>query len=213
MAKKNYSVQWENDEAVAFQINGVRYKNLAEIPNEKDRLKMMSIMAAAEAADFAEPDSSHKMENIVLGIFAGVAALMLFIAALSAGSAMLTMLNEKSAPGQVVEVVTRREYINQQDRIIEEWYYPVVRFTAEDGRRRDVQMSVGSTSPEYEKGDGVTVDYNPAHPLEARIQSFGSTAMLWILPGITGILGLAFLGAVFIVRQLMPPAKTGAEAV
>ncbi len=49
--------------------------------------------------------------------------------------------------------------------------------------------------------------YNPEHPLDARIKSFGSSAAMWILPGITGILGIAFLGAVVAVRKLMPPAE------
>jgi hypothetical protein len=30
---------------------------------------------------------------------------------------------------------------------------------------------------------------------------------MWILPGITGILGLAFLGAVIAVQKLMSPAE------
>ena len=54
--------------------------------------------------------------------------------------------------------------------------------------------------------DGVL--YDPEHPLEARIQSMGSSLLMWILPGITGILGLAFLGAVIAVRKLMPSGET-----
>ena len=62
----------------------------------------------------------------------------------------------------------------------------------------------GSSVPSHEVGDEVTVLYNPERPLDARIQSFGSSALMWIWPGITGILGLAFLGAVMVVRRLMP---------
>jgi hypothetical protein len=43
--------------------------------------------------------------------------------------------------------------------------------------------------------------------LEARVQSLGSSALMWILPGITGILGLAFLGAVVAVQRLMTPEE------
>jgi len=86
--------------------------------------------------------------------------------------------------------------------VLQEINYPVVRFTADDGRRRDVQMSEGSELQFYEAGDEVTVRYDPQHPLEARIDSFGSNALMWILPGITGILGLAFGGAVLAVRWL-----------
>jgi hypothetical protein len=68
-------------------------------------------------------------------------------------------------------------------------------------------MSEGSSSPQYEAGDEVTVLYNPNRPLDARIKSFGSSALMWVLPGITGILGVAFLGAVVAVRRFMPAAE------
>jgi hypothetical protein len=76
-----------------------------------------------------------------------------------------------------------------------------------DGRRHTVHMTEGSSAPAHEVGDEVTVLYNPDRPLEARIQSFGSSALMWIWPGMTGILGLAFLGAVIVVRKLMTPAE------
>ena len=208
MAEKKYSVQWEDGEAVGFEIDGVVYKTLDEIPNRKDRLKTMAIVSASDAADLDADlaSNSFPVEKVVLSVFTGIAILMLLIAAFSAYSAIRTMFNEKSAPGRVVDVVKRREYDSEQDRTGRDYYYPVVQFTADDGRRRDVQMSVGSDSPEYETGDEVTVLYNPEHLLEARIKSFGSAAMMWILPGITGILGICFLGTVIIVRKVMPPS-------
>jgi hypothetical protein len=205
MAKKGYSVQWEEGEAVAFEINGVRYTSLDEVPSPRDRRKLMAIMSAANAAELEEdtPVDSWPIEKIILNIFTGIAALMLVIAAFSAFSAIRTIAREASAPGRVVDMVIQREYINEQDRIVQEYYYPVVQFTARDGRRREVRMSVGSDAPEYEKGDEVTVLYDPAHPLDARIKSFGSAAMMWILPSITGILGICFLGAVVLVRRVI----------
>jgi hypothetical protein len=68
-------------------------------------------------------------------------------------------------------------------------------------------MDEGSSSPQYEAGDEVIVLYEPDRPLEARIKSFGSSALMWILPGITGVLGIAFLGAVIVVRKLIPPEE------
>ena len=76
-----------------------------------------------------------------------------------------------------------------------------------DGRRHTAHMTEGSSAPAHEVGDEVTVLYDPDRPLDARIQSFGSSALMWIWPGITGILGLAFLGAVIVVRKLMTPAE------
>jgi succinate dehydrogenase/fumarate reductase cytochrome b subunit len=45
--------------------------------------------------------------------------------------------------------------------------------------------------------------YDPQNPLDVRIKSFGSSALMWVLPGITGILGVGFLVAVIAVRKLL----------
>jgi hypothetical protein len=113
------------------------------------------------------------------------------------------MGREVSAPGRVVEVVSRREYVNEQDRVYRDYYFPVVEFTAADGRTRRLEISEGSQTPAYETGENVVVLYNSEKPLEARIQSTGSDALMWILPGITGVLGFAFLGAVLVVRKFL----------
>jgi hypothetical protein len=208
MSKKNYSVHWENEQAVLFEVDGVKYASLSDIPDKRDRQKLKEMMAASSEPDFDEKEweqtqkESNKAEEIILWVFGGVAVLMLLIAVISAGGALSKIVKERSAPGRVVEVVMKREYVNEQDRIIQEYYYPVVQFTADDGHRREVQMSEGSDTPAYEKGDEVTVRYDPEHPLAARIDSFGSNALMWILPSITGILGLAFMGAVLAVRWL-----------
>jgi hypothetical protein len=170
--------------------------------------KLMVMMNAAEDADFEQesknaPKPAFPPEKIILGVFTGVAILMLLIAAIATVSNFMSMAKEKSAPGLVTDVVLRREYINETDHITQDYYFPVVDFTAEDGHRRSVQMTAGSSSPEYEKGNEVTVRYDPDHPLQARIDSPGSAALQWILPGITGILGLVFLGAVLLVQQVI----------
>jgi hypothetical protein len=220
MPKKKYSINWENDEPVSFEVDGVPYESLDQVPDEADREKLTDMLDAAldqefdkEFKDFDKEFAAHKKssvnaEKLILGIFSGVAALMLMIAAISAFRAVSRLSKEASAPGRVVEVVVERAYINEQDRIVRDYYYPVVEFTADDGRWRSVQMSEGSDYAYYEAGDEVTVRYDPEHPLDARIQSAGSDALMWILPGITGLLGLGFLGAVMVVRRFMPPTET-----
>ncbi len=209
MAKKNYAVHWADGKATTFEVDGKMYNSMEEIPYPKDRRKMVAIMAAAKESDDKEvtPKKTVKtvvsMENAVLTGFTMIAIVMLLIAAISSFQAVSTLSKEKSAPGKVVDMVVKREYENVQDRIVREYYFPVVDFTASDGRRRSVQLITGSDSPEYEKGDEVTVMYDPQHPLDARIKSFGSSAMLWILPVITGILGVCFLGAVLVVQRVM----------
>jgi len=217
MPKKKYSINWENDEPVSFEVNGILYESIDQVPDEADREKLAGMLDAASDQEFdkefdrelaAHKKSSVNAEKLILGIFSGVAALMLMIAAISAFRAVSRLSREASAAGRVVEVVVERAYINEQDRIVRDFYYPVIEFTAGDGRRRSVQVSEGSDYAYYEAGDEVTVRYDPEHPLDARIKSAGGDALMWILPGITGLLGLGFLGAVMVVRRFMPPTET-----
>lgn len=218
MTKKQYSIHWEDDLPVSFEVDGVTYNSLDDVPDEKDRRKLEAMMESADDSEFdAEFERMNRevrqvkgadVEKIILSIFTGVAALMLLIAGIASVSNILKTSREKSAPAVVVEMTRRLEYDeNDSDRVIGEAYFPVVEFTANDGKRRSVQLSEGSWSPAYEIGDEVTVLYDPQRPLEARIKSFGSSALMWILPGITGILGVAFLGAVIAVRKLMSPGE------
>jgi hypothetical protein len=221
---KKYSINWENDVPVSFEVDGVAYGTLEDIPNEKDRRKLAAMLDSAEEMDETSDQIEKEFENfdrefekdfqetqkasadgtkIVVTIFSGVAVLMLLIAGIASFSNLQQLAKEASVPGRVVEVVSRREYINQQDRIYQDFYYPVVEFTAADGRTRTLQMSEGSNPPSYETGDEVVVLYDPEKPLDVRIQSFGSSALMWILPGITGILGAAFLVAVVVVRRFL----------
>jgi hypothetical protein len=215
MAKK-YSINWENDEPASFEVDGVTYNSLDDAPSEKDRNKL-----AAMVEDFANDDAedvkfdekefeelrkeaaSPNMERWVLGGFTGIAAVMILVAVIASFLNIQKIVKEESTPGRVVDVVKRQEVVDQQNRIVRDFYYPVVEFVPIDGHKRTVQMSEGSDSAYYEKGDEITVRYDPDHPLDARIKSASSNALMWILPGITGILGIAFAGAVFIVKKVM----------
>lgn len=214
MAKKKYSINWEDDVAVSFEVNGMQYESLDDIPDEKDRLKLEAMMDSASDAEFEaefkkieqdlKQSGNLSPEKIIVGIFTGVAVLMLLIAGIASINNIMKVNREESAPGIVVEMTLRREYDeNDSDRIIGEAYFPVVEFRAKDGKRRQVQLSEGSFPPSYEVGDEVTVLYEPDHPLNARIKSVGSSALMWILPGITGILGIAFLVAVVVVQRVL----------
>ena len=216
MAKKKYSINWENDEPSSFDVDGVTYNSLDDVPNEKDRNKL-----AAMVDDFANDDAEDikfnekefeelrkeaenpTMERWVLGGFTGIAAVMILVTLISSFLNIQKISKEESTPGRVVDVVVRREVVDQHNRIVRDFYYPVVEFVAIDGHKRTVQLPEGSDSAYYEKGNEITVRYDPDHPLDARIKSAGSNMLMWILPGITGILGLAFAGAVFIVKKVM----------
>ena len=222
MVKKKYSINWDDDTAVSFEVNGVEYKSLDDIPNEDDRLKLETMMDSAEDAEFdAEfakmgkdvPQADETpIENIILPIFTGVAVLMLLIAGIASFGNIAKINREETAPGRVTDMTKQLEYDEEdRDRVISEAYFPVVEFVALDGKRRNVQLDEGSFPAAYEVGDEVTILYEPDHPVDARIQSFGSSVGMWILPGITGILGIAFLGAVFVVRRVMINSEEAAS--
>jgi hypothetical protein len=221
---KKYSINWENDEPTSFEVDGVSYESLDQIPDEGDRSKLEAMLNASIEQQFekefeefdrefekdleAHKKTSASAEKLILGIFSGVAVVMLLIAFVSSASAILKMTREESASGRVVEIIQRREYVNEQDRVVQDYYFPVVEFVSSDGRSHSVQMTEGSSAPSHEVGDEVTVLYDPEHPLDARIKSFGSAALMWVVPGITGILGFGFLGAVVAVRKLMPSTES-----
>ena len=218
MASRKYSINWEDDLPVSFEVDGVTYHGLDDVPNEKDRRKLKAMMESSLDRDFeveveAEIAAAKKeleridkvpFEKIILSVFTGVAVLMLLIAGIASANNILKVNREESASGIVVDMTKRVQYDeNDFNRVIGETYYPVVKFTAQDGKHREVQLNEGSFPPAYEVGDEVTILYEPDHPLDARIKSFGSSALMWILPGITGILGVAFLIAVIAVQKLM----------
>jgi hypothetical protein len=178
---KKYSVNWENNVPVSFEVDGVEYSSLEDIPNPKDQRKLKAMLDTSEFDEAAEK----------------------FDAGISSFFNLQKLSKEQSAAGVVVDVVKRREYVNEQDRVYNDYYFPVVQFTAVDGKIRQVQMSEGSSSQEYEQGNQVTVLYNSERPLDARIKSVGSSMLMWILPGITGILGIVFGGAVLVVRKFL----------
>ncbi|GAB4568668.1 MAG: hypothetical protein Fur0017_12210 [Anaerolineales bacterium] len=219
MAKKKYSINWEDDLPVSFEVNGVQYENLEDVPDEADRHRLESMLDSSMDADFNDPEFEQMMketqqidgssaEKLIVRIFTGVAVLLLIVAGISTMSALQKLGREKSAPGIVVEVVKQRHVDIETDNV-SYYYYPVVEFKAEDGKRRTIQLNEGSNPPSHDVGDEVTILYEPENPNDARIKSFGSSALMWILPGITGILGVAFLGAVFVVQKYLFSSPTG----
>jgi hypothetical protein len=220
MARKKYSIHWEEDVAVSFEVNGVEYQNLEDIPDGKDREKLEAMLNSAEDAEFdaefadlqkqAEQVNSAHPERIIISVFTGIGILMLAIAVLSSAANILKVNREESAPGRVVEMIERPNYDEEGNRI-GEYYLPVVEFVSKDGKYHNVPLSEGSYPPAYEVGEDVTILYEPDTPTDARIRSGGSTALMWILPGITGTLGLAFIGIITLVQRVLFTQDTEAQ--
>lgn len=87
----------------------------------------------------------------------------------------------------------------------QDYYYPIVEFSLPNGTRKTVQLSEGSWPAAYEKGEEVTILYDPDKPINARIQSTSSNILKWLVPGITGILGVSFLIAAVVVGWFLWP--------
>jgi hypothetical protein len=136
--------------------------------------------------------------KIVAAVFLPVALLLLAIAAIWANANIHKLANEVSAYGEVVEMVERYGPSFNDNGDLDSthqvpYYYPIVEFYTPDEKLHTVQLNTGSWPPAYEIGEEVTILYNPAHPLDARIQSASGTFEMWLGPAILIFLGLIFL--------------------
>lgn len=211
MATKNYSINRRKHGTVIYEIDGALYTDLSQVPDESDRAMLAAMQDgsfdhemetdAGNSIDAGVPGAdTARMRTIFLGVFFIIAVLMLLVAAVSSFTVIDQVNREMTAPGSVVDTVEHQE---SGDNSV--FSYPVVAFTDRDGKDHTVQVSEGSSPPEWAVGDAVTVRYDPANPEGARIESWTSDLLLWLLPGITGIVGIGFLLAVLLVFMIMRP--------
>ena len=230
--KKKISVVMDGDEVSSIEIDGRKYTSPEDIVNLEDRRKVERMMANAvdsedeDTADNSDSDASFdnffseeekeqfrqldrdakKFPPLIAGIFGLVSAITLIIALISGVGAYRQQSAELSAPGMVVNTVVRTS-TDSETGDWTDYSHPVVSFDAANGRHYEIELAEGSYPPEYLTGDSVTILYNPERPQQARIQSSTSTMLLWLLPAITGTVGLAFLGAGLMVYKLLMPSK------
>jgi hypothetical protein len=211
--QKNYTVHWQDGQVRSVEVDGVDYHTPEEIPDPGDRTRIEALIEAGPEPDFdpgdfdLPADTSFPVTRVVFTVFLGVAILLLAITAFLTAGTIRKSSREASAPGRVTALTSRADSTGQ------EFFYPVVAFTLADGTRKEVQLPEGSWPPAYEPNQPVTVRYDPENPLDARIQSVGDAADLWIAPTITGFLGLALLMAAWMVRRIfgMEPRRAGTE--
>jgi hypothetical protein len=212
---KKYSIQMEDDRVVSVEVDGTQYDDPTQIPDEQDREKILELIAKSSDEDFDKAFDKEfegefrelerqtaEMPKVIISIFLGIGLLLSIIATISTISTIRKLSRETSAPGQVVDMVVRQSR-DSETQTINEYYYPVVEFDLPDGTHKQVQLSEGSWPPEYEIGQAVTILYDPEHPLDARIKSSSSTLLMWIFPGITGIVGIVFLGVTLLVWRFL----------
>jgi hypothetical protein len=80
-------------------------------------------------------------------------------------------------------------------------YYPVVKFTPNNGEATTFESNSGSKPPAFRKGQQVEVLYDPQQPDSAMINSW---LELWFLPGMFTGMGSLFvlIGGVPLVKSL-----------
>lgn len=144
---------------------------------------------------------NRKFPTLLFAIFLSVAVLMLAIALFTAVHSIRTVKRWTAVPGEIVEVTERR--VNDPETGRGKFFaYPVVEFTLPGGRPQRVEIGEGVWPPSYSEGDPVTVLVDPAQPQSASIQSSSTALFLWLVPGITGFLGLVFLFLTLILLRL-----------
>ncbi len=187
-AGKQYTIHWQGDEPVGYEVDGVRYKTLDDVPDPADQEKLMSLAVGIDDADLDIPAGpSIPLDRVLLTVFIGVAVLMLAIAVYSATVVGRGLAREQETAGEVVDLIARRDDSGTQ------YYYPIVQFALPDGTRKTVELRQGSWPPAYERLEPVTVRYNPAFPDDAYIKSFSDTLTRYTVTLVTGILAVAFV--------------------
>jgi hypothetical protein len=207
--KKQYAIKQKDGKLVSITVDGTEYDSVDAIPDPDDRAQVELLLADNLDAEFGNFDKQLDKQSdkqfdeqfartstgappftkMIAGIFAAVAILMFAIAGISAFMVVRTLDSEAHAPGRVVDLAER------YDRAGNTFYYPVVTFSLPDERQLEVQLADGAWPAAYAIGDPVQIAYDPAQPRNARIDSPSNTFAFWIVPIITGVLGIAFAGA------------------
>lgn len=228
---KKYSINTENGKVISVEVNGIQYEHPDQISDPDDRAQILRLLANASDdgldpifEDESDPDfepefgpefeahfrelehQSEQLPKIIFWIFLAVAIPLLATAGISGWLTLKAIAKEESAPGRVIDLVKRESWNNEQRRN-ETYAYPVVEFTTAAQSHRSVQLSEGSWPPAYDKGDQVTILYDPEQPNHARVNSLSSTIGLWILPTVTGFLGVVFLVLAFVIGHFLKPTS------
>jgi hypothetical protein len=205
-------------------VDGIQYTTADEIPDLEVRSKVSALLSETTGDDFdigfeanfekefLELQQETSMFPKLIGsIFLALAGVLLAISAWSAIQTVGTLSKEVAAPGRVVDLVEHRSTDSQSGQI-EMYSYPVVEFSVPDGQRKVVELSEGSWPPAYKTSDVVTVLYDPDQTDNARIESFSSSLLLWLLPAITGFVGFVFLIVAVLVFRLQKASGRLREA-
>ncbi|HYC79252.1 MAG TPA: DUF3592 domain-containing protein [Planctomycetota bacterium] len=129
-----------------------------------------------------------------------VAAVAAFVVALAwAGMRAAFLARASETDGTVVgmEVSRATKYAS---------YRPIVAYRTTDGVSRTWTAAVGTSPPSYERGERVTVLYEPSDPGDAMI---GDGLQLWFGPAFAAVVGLVLVGFAALLRRSARAASDG----
>ena len=102
--QKRYTINWEGDEVLSVEVDGVRYEDAGQIPDPEDRARMQRIVSSLSGMPVAQP---FVVSRLIVPLFFAVAVLMLSICAFTAVNTSRALAREASVQGYVVDVVAR----------------------------------------------------------------------------------------------------------
>ena len=133
-----------------------------------------------------------------------IRAIVFLVAAESAEGVVIDLIEKRDSEGDL----SRTEKSGDNSAEDEPTYAPKVRFTIESsGNSYAFVSSFSSAPPLYDRGEGVTVLFDPGDVSDAMIKDFWSLFLsLWLLPILIGIAGLLLIfipvGVDFLVRRI-----------
>lgn len=202
---QTFEVIVEGDEVVAVRVDGVRYESALDIEDEYQQSWVGALLMTSPSPVVLGGNSKpFPIEKIIAGVFLLVALVTLSVAGITGVSAWNAMQREASAPGRVVELVSRKDSAGNDA------FYPRVEFSLPDGTAQSVQLTEGSWPAAHQPGDVITVVYDRDRPGQARIDTTSGSIARWIAPIITGVLGIVFTGVALLILSVFRTA-TGDE--
>jgi hypothetical protein len=146
-------------------------------------------------------------EKLAPLIFLSVGSVLLIAAVILTAFTIRSLTSERSTAGSVLEMVSR------VDEHGLELYHPLVEFKLQDNSRVQVELDEGMSPPAYRVGQAVPIRYNPNRINEARILPEEAVPLVWIAPGISGGVGMLFVGVSFFVRWIIRKVGEATDAV
>lgn len=166
------------------------------IPQVQQMAELLDSLTAGESAPaetpqeaaLSKPASGKKsLGGVIIGcVFALVGVGALVGAGVTAHTAYQVSADGFIAQGEVVSLKRERSSGRRGSRTS---YYPVFRFTAQDGREYRVKHNQGSNPPAWKKGEKVELIYLPDNPETAVPNTFWGK---YAVPFFLAIFGTAF---------------------